>query len=92
VVFFNGVFVRFSTRGVQKHHTKLFWGSPCRKLFAKKVEKKNFVPVVCRFSFSFFLTAFLAVSLHDELKNTTKMCSKTRPENLTKKPQKISGR
>jgi hypothetical protein len=36
--FFYGVFVRFSTRGVQKHHKKLFGESPCQKLLAEKVE------------------------------------------------------
>jgi hypothetical protein len=39
--FFYGVFVRFSTRGVQKHHKKLFGENPCQKLLAEKVEKKN---------------------------------------------------
>jgi hypothetical protein len=43
---FYGVFVRFSTRGVQKHHKKLFGESPCQKLLAKKVE-------IC-FSLSYF--------------------------------------
>jgi hypothetical protein len=71
--------VRFSTRGVQKHHKKLFGGSPCQKLLAEKVEKKNFFPVV--FSHRFFLIAFLAVSLHEEPKNTIKIFSKIRPEN-----------
>jgi hypothetical protein len=41
LTFFNGVFVRFSTRGVQNHHKELRWGSPCQKQFAKKVEKKS---------------------------------------------------
>jgi hypothetical protein len=55
-IFFNGVFVRFSTRGVQKHHKKLFAESPCQKLLAEKVEKKNFFPLV--FSHRFFLSRF----------------------------------
>jgi hypothetical protein len=38
LLFFNGVFVRFSTRGVQKHHKKLFGENPCQKLLAEKVE------------------------------------------------------
>jgi hypothetical protein len=46
--FFYGVFVRFSTRGVQKHHKKLFGESPCQKPLAEKVEKKTL------FSFSLF--------------------------------------
>jgi hypothetical protein len=36
-----GVFERFSTRRVQKHHKKLFGGSPCQKLLAEKVKKKK---------------------------------------------------
>jgi hypothetical protein len=40
-IFSHGVFVRFSTRGVQKHHKKRFGGSPCQKLLAEKVEKKK---------------------------------------------------
>jgi hypothetical protein len=46
-VYFYGVFVRFSTRGVQKHHNK-FWGTPCQKPLAEKVEKKT----------TFFLSSF----------------------------------
>jgi hypothetical protein len=38
-----------------------------------------------------FFLAFLAVFLHEELKNTIKAFSKIRPENL-KKPQKKAGR
>jgi hypothetical protein len=34
--FFYGVFVRFSTRGVQKHHKKLFGENSCQKLLAEK--------------------------------------------------------
>jgi hypothetical protein len=33
--------VRFSTRGVQKHHKTLFGGSTCQKLLAEKVEEKK---------------------------------------------------
>jgi hypothetical protein len=82
----NGVFVRFSTRGVQKHHKKLFGGNPCQKLLAEKVEKKKL------FSFrlfpSIFFVAFLAVSLHEEPKNTIKIFSKIKPENLKKSQKK----
>jgi hypothetical protein len=79
--------VRFSTRGVQKHHKKLFGESPCQKLLAEKVErKKNFFPVV--FSHRFFLIAVLTVSLHEEPKNTIKIFSKIRPENLKKSQKK----
>jgi hypothetical protein len=34
-------FVRFSTRGVQKHHKTLFGGKTCQKLLAEKVEEKK---------------------------------------------------
>jgi hypothetical protein len=52
-----GVFVRFSTRGVQKHPNMLFGGSPCQNLLAEKAERKNnFFPVVfpLRFFWPFF--------------------------------------
>jgi hypothetical protein len=86
---FYGVFVRFSTRGVQKHHKKRFGGNPCQKLLAEKVEKKQLFS--CRLSHQIFFIAFLAVSLHEEPKNTIKIFSKIRPENL-KKSQKMVGR
>jgi hypothetical protein len=41
-----GVFVRFSTRGVQKHQKTLLGENPCQKLLAEKVENKNLFPVV----------------------------------------------
>jgi hypothetical protein len=76
-----GVLVRFSTRVVQKHHLNLFGGSPCQKLFTKKVRGKNSVV----FFPSISLIAVLAVPLHEELKNTMKI----RPENLQKNSKKI---
>jgi hypothetical protein len=51
--------VRFSTsnNGSSKTPQNMYFGeSPCQKTFAKKVEKNIFFP------------AFLAVSLHEELK------------------------
>jgi hypothetical protein len=48
-----------------KHQKKLFWGSPCQKKLAEKVEEKN-----C------FLSS-LAVSLHKEPKNTIKIFAHT---------------
>jgi hypothetical protein len=84
---FYGVFVRFSTRGVQKHHKQLFGGSPCQKPFAKKVEV--LFPVV--FPLRFFYRVFFPVSLHEELKNTIKCVLKIRPKNI-KKAQKKVGR
>jgi hypothetical protein len=84
--FFYGVFVRFSTRGVQKNHVKLFGGSPCQKPLAEKVKEKNFFAFV--FSHRFFLSRFLAVPLHEEPKNTIK----ARPENLKKSQKRQGGR
>jgi hypothetical protein len=52
---------------------------------AEKVEKKNFFPVV--FSHRFFI-AFLAVSQHEEPKNTIKIFSKIKPKNLKKSQKK----
>jgi hypothetical protein len=88
-IFSHGVFVRFSTRGVQKHYKKLFGESPCRKLLAEKVEKKK--PFSCRLFPSIFVIAFLAVSLHEEPKNTTKIFSKIRPENRKKSQKRYHG-
>jgi hypothetical protein len=70
---------------------KTFCGkSMSKKLLAEKVEKKNSFPVV--FSPRFFLVAFLAVSQHEEPKNTTKIFSKIRPENLKKSQKKVGSR
>jgi hypothetical protein len=52
---------------------------------AEKDEEKNFFSFV--FSHRLFFIAFLAVSLHEEPKNTIKIFSKIRPENR-KKSQK----
>jgi hypothetical protein len=71
VRFFYGVFVRFSTRGVQKHQKKLLGGNPCQKLLAEKVE--IFFFFLLSFPIDFCFIAFLAVSLHEELKNTKNM-------------------
>jgi hypothetical protein len=79
--------VRFSTRGVQKHHEKPFGKKLCQKLLAEKVEKKTLFS--CRlFPSTFFFIVFLAVSLHEEPKNTIKMFSKIRPENLKQSQKK----
>jgi hypothetical protein len=63
--FFCGVFVRFSTRGVQKHHKKLFGENTCQKLLAEKVEIFFFFP------FRLY-PAPLCVSQQGEFKNTIK--------------------
>jgi hypothetical protein len=58
------------------------------KTFGRKSwGKKHFFPVV--FSHRFFLIAFLAVSPREEPKNTTKIFSKIRPENLKKSEKKL---
>jgi hypothetical protein len=80
--------VRFSTRGVQKHHKKLFGENLCQKLLAEKVEKKKTF-FLSSFPIDIFFIAFLAVSLHEELKNTIKIFSKIRPENLKKSQKKV---
>jgi hypothetical protein len=41
-----------------------------------------------RFFYFYFFIAFLAVSLHENLKNTIKTFSKIRPENLKQSPNK----
>jgi hypothetical protein len=77
--------VRFSTRGVQKHHKKLLGKSMSETFGRKSWGKKTLFPFV--FSHRFFLIEFWAVSLHEEPKNTIKIFSKIKPENL-KKTQK----
>jgi hypothetical protein len=54
------------------------------KKFKKKAFPCHFFPSI----FYFVPRVFLAVSLHDELKNTTKTLSKIIPENLQKPPKK----
>jgi hypothetical protein len=83
----NGVFVRFSTRGVQKHHQKFFGEIPypMSKTAAKKTEgnKPFFLallllrPSIC--FIAFFFGPFLC------------MRSSKGPENLKKSPQKKAG-
>jgi hypothetical protein len=66
------------------------------KNFLVKIYVKNFWPKKLRkkklFSFRLFpsknFIAFLAVSLHEEPKNTIKIFSKIRPENLKKTSKK----
>jgi ribosomal protein L34E len=80
-------FCAFLNKGNSKTPQKPFGGSSCQKRLAEKVEKKKFFPVV--FSNRLFLIAFLAISLHEEPKNTIKMVSKIRPENLKKSQKKV---
>jgi hypothetical protein len=51
-------FVRFSTRGVQKHHKTLFWGNTCQKLLAEKVERKKKLVSFRLFPSIFFYRVF----------------------------------
>jgi hypothetical protein len=80
---FYGVFVRFSTRGVQKHQKNFFGEDHLKNFWAKKL--RFFLAVVFP---SIFFIAFLAVSLHEEPKNTIKIFSKIKPENLKKSQKK----
>jgi hypothetical protein len=76
-----GIYVRFSTRGVQKHHD-MFLGEAhvkCQRLLAEKVErkkKKSCFHFHVAFPHRFFFIAFLAVSLHEEPKKTDLKISK----------------
>jgi hypothetical protein len=80
-------FCAFLNKGSSTTPYKLFGESPCQKLLAEKVEKKNFFPVV--FSLRFFLIALLAVSLREEPKSTIKILSLYRSP---KAPQKLQGK
>jgi hypothetical protein len=77
-------FCAFVNKGSSKTPQKLFGGSPCQKLLAEKVEEN-----LSSFPIDFFLIAFLAVSLHEEPKNTIKIFSNIRPENLKKSQKKV---
>jgi hypothetical protein len=66
--------------------TKAFSGKSMSKAPWPKKLRKNFFPVV--FSHRLFFIAFLAVSLHEEPKNTTICLSKIGPENLKKSQKK----
>ena len=81
--FFYGVFVRFSTRGVQKHHKKNLGKIHVKNFWPKKMREKKLFSFRL-FPSTFVLSRFLAVSLHEEPKNTIKIFSKIRPENLQK--------
>jgi hypothetical protein len=78
-------FLYVSQQGEFKNTTKTFWEKSMSKLLTEKVEEKNFF---LSSSHRFVLIAFLAVSLHEDPKNTTKTLSKIRPENLKKTQKK----
>jgi hypothetical protein len=77
-------FVRFSTRGVQKHDKHFLGETHVKNLWPKKLRGGKKIPFV--FSHRLFFIAFLAVSLHlhEEPKNTKKIFSQIRPGNLKK--------
>jgi hypothetical protein len=80
-------FLCVSQQGEFKRTTKNFLGEVHIKNFwPKKLRGKKKIPVV--FPHRLFFIAFLAVSLHEEPKNTIKMFSKIRPENLKKSQKK----
>jgi hypothetical protein len=64
--------VRFSVRGFQKHD-KTFWKKSMPKTFYKKVEEESIF--FCHLPLRLFI-AFMAVSLHEELKNTIQLLFK----------------
>jgi hypothetical protein len=55
--YFYGVFVRFSTKGVQKHHNCFLRENPCQKLLAEKVEEKK-TCFLSSFPFDLFYRVF----------------------------------
>jgi hypothetical protein len=79
-------FMCVSQPGEFKNTIVFFGGNPCQKLLAEKVERKK----------TFFLSSFPSIffnrvfgcSLHEEPKNTIKISSKIRPENLKKSQRK----
>jgi hypothetical protein len=63
-------FCAFLNTGSSKHLKIFFGGVDVKNLLPKKLRGKK--PFSCRFSLRILFIAFLAVSLHEELKNTTK--------------------
>jgi hypothetical protein len=72
LIFFLWRFCAFLNKGSSKTPQKLFGGNPCQKLLAEKVEKKK---LFSSFPIDLFFIAFLAVSLHEEPKNTIQIFS-----------------
>jgi hypothetical protein len=85
--FFNGVFCAFLNKEELKNTAKfvLVILAHVKNFLQNNPGEKQLPPVI--FFLRFFIS-FLAVSLHDELKNTVKAFSKTRPEKKTQKTQK----
>jgi hypothetical protein len=76
-LFFYGVFVRFSTRGVQKHHKNFLWK------VHEKVEGKN-TSFLSSFPIDFFLNRVFGLSQHEEPKISQYFSEKI-SKNLPKK-------
>jgi hypothetical protein len=55
--FFNGVFARFSTRGVQKHHKNVLGGINVKTFWPKKLRGKKLF-FLSSFPFDFFIAFF----------------------------------
>jgi hypothetical protein len=74
-------FLAVSQPGEFKNTTTSFWKKSMSKTFCQKLSgKKLFLCHLPSPPLRFFVIAFLAVSLHDELKNTTIMFSKSDPK------------
>jgi hypothetical protein len=74
--FFNLSFVVFlcvSQQGEFETTIKLFEKNPCQKLFTKTLREKK---ILSFFFLRFLFIAFLAVSLHEKLKNTIQILVK----------------
>jgi hypothetical protein len=88
VLFFKLIFVIFvmgfvcvSQQGESKTPKKVLEEVHVKSFWPKKLRNKTFF---LSYFPSIFLIAFLAVSLHEEPRNTIKIFSKIRPENLKK--------
>jgi hypothetical protein len=82
-------FVCVSQQGEFKNTIKNFFGKVYVKNFwPKKLRKKKLFSFRL-FPSTFFFIAYLAVSLREEPKNTRKIFSKIRPENLKKSQKKV---
>jgi hypothetical protein len=75
-------FLCVSQQGDLKNTIKLFWGRP--KKLREKILSYFFPPI--------FFISFFAVSLHEKLKNTTKIFFKTRQKNTKEISKEIGDR
>jgi hypothetical protein len=82
--FFYGVFVRFSTRGVQKHNKKLFGKIHVKNFWPKNLRKKNFFPFI--FSHGVFVRfSTRGVQKHHKKRLGESPCQKLLAEKVEKK-------